>query len=65
MTVAVLFWPDFCVLDGIKREIGEHIGMKDKAVSFTCSSIRKRMEHDSDLMATYLAVLVKLGEDEI
>jgi hypothetical protein len=46
------------------REIGEHIGVKDKAVSFACSSIRKRMEHDSDLMATYLAVLVKLGEDK-
>jgi len=47
------------------REIGEHIGMKDKTVSFACSSIRKLMEHDNDLIAAYLAVLVKLGEDEI
>ena len=44
------------------REIGEPIGMKDKAVSFACSSIRKRLEDDSELMEAYQSVLETLGE---
>ncbi len=46
------------------KEIGGHIGMKDKAVSFASSSIRKRLELDKELRSAYQTTLEILGEDE-
>ena len=46
------------------REIGEHVGMKDKAVSYACTAIRKRLETDRKLGLLFQRVLEKLGEAE-
>lgn len=46
------------------REIGEHVGMKDKAVSYACAAIRKRLETDRELGLLFQRVLEKLGEVE-
>jgi REP element-mobilizing transposase RayT len=46
------------------REIGEHAGMKDKAVSYACTAIGKRLETDLELGLLYRRVLEKLGEIE-
>ena len=46
------------------REIGEHAGMKDKAVSYACAAIGKRLKKDRELGLLYQRVLEKLGEAE-
>ncbi len=45
------------------REIGEHVGMKDKAVSYACTAITKRLGTDRELDLLFQRVLEKLGED--
>ena len=44
------------------REIGEQAGMKDKAVSYACASIGKRLEKDRELGLLYRRVLERLEE---
>jgi len=44
------------------REIGEQAGMKDKAVSYACASIGKRLEKDREQGLLYQRVLERLGE---
>ena len=46
------------------REMGEHAGMKDKAVSYACAAIGKRLEKDRELGLLYQRVLEKLAEAE-
>lgn len=46
------------------REIGEQVGMKDKAVSFACTSMKNTLKEDSGLSELYQSVLSRLGEGE-